>query len=159
MMRMNTRNLLLTALLATLIVGCSSNKDKKTYQVIVDNRSDRPVTVWLTTNKPVKEYEWVSPEELAIVNPDEQDPDNKVVIPAGKVGSTGTVPAKFKDNIDAVLRVYVGERSFDEVLAMSKGNPNRIDLRLQPGVNELTVNEEAGRIVVLRGTPTTAPAN
>ena len=99
----------------------------------------------------------MSPEEVAIAWPSEKDPAQRVVIPAGKTGSTGSMVAKFK-NTDAVLRVYIGERSFDELLAMSRGNPNRIDLRLAPGRNDLTIMDRGGRIVAERGAPTTAPA-
>ena len=128
----------------SVAAGCASNKP--TYHVVVDNQSDRPITVWLTTNRPVDQTEWMSPEEVAIAWPSEKDPAQRVVIPAGKTGSTGSMVAKFK-NTDAVLRVYIGERSFDELLAMSRGNPNRIDLRLAPGRNDLTIMDRGGRIV------------
>lgn len=155
---MNTRNLLLTVSLAAIFAGCAKDT-KYDYQVVVDNRSDRTVTVWLTTNRPINNTQWMSPEEVAIINPGMAMPANRVVIPPGSTGTTETIKGKFPPNVEAVLRIYVGERSFDEILAMSRGNPNRVDVRLPVGVNPVTITEQGGRIIAQRGTPATAPAN
>jgi hypothetical protein len=155
---MNTRNLLLTFSLAAGIAGCAKDT-KYDYSVVVDNQSDRAVTVWLTTNRPINNTQWMSPEEVAIISPSIAMPANRVVIPPGGTGSTGPIKGKFPPNVEAVLRIYVGERSFDELLAMSRGNPNRVDLRLPVGANPVTISQQGGRIVAQRGVPATAPAN
>jgi len=162
---MSTRNLLLGVSLAALIAGCAS--DKQVYQVVLDNRSDRPVTVWLTQSYEARDPQWMSPETMAIHSPRLHDSPNRVVVPPGKTASTSELKAKLASDTDAVLRIYIGERSFDELLAMSRDNPNRFDIVLKPGRNELVLREEDGRLVADRGSamhgtaaePTTAPGN
>jgi hypothetical protein len=163
---MSTRNLLIIVVsLAALIAGCAS--DKKPYQVTVENRFDRPVTVWLTQSHESRDAQWMSPETMAIHSPRMRDSANRVVVPPGKTASTSELKARLASDTDAVLRIYIGERSFDELLAMSRDNPNRFDVVLKPGRNELVLREEDGRLVADRGSamratagePTTAPGN
>src|SRR4051812_37739445 len=46
--------------------GCSSPKQK--YDIIVTNRLDQPVTIWLTKDEGPWEEGWVPPEQVAFGN-------------------------------------------------------------------------------------------
>ena len=138
-------------LAATLVSGCGGKS--QTYQVMVRNESPRSVTVWLTKNAGPPEPGWKTPEDVAIENLGRGEPLGGVIIPPGKVGETGKVRGSFPVGIEAVLRVYIGQHGFDDLLAISRGSPNRIDVNLHPGANELIVRERRGAIVVERADP------
>jgi hypothetical protein len=134
-----------------LLVGCGGGANRQAYQVRVQNDLARPVTVWLTKSGPPHETGWKSPERLAVEAID-RDPIGGVVVPPGKVAETGTVRGAFPEGVDAVLRIYVGYHEFTDLLAMSRGHPDRFDLVLQPGENSLIVRQRRGQTVIERGT-------
>ena len=132
--------------LAALLVGCGG--PSRSHQVIVHNESPRSVTVWLTKSGPPDEPGWKSPEDVAIESLGAEEPLGGVIIPPGKTGETKKVRGSFPEGTDAILRVYLGQLAFDDLLAISKGSPNRIDVVLKPGTNELTVRDSRGETVV-----------
>jgi hypothetical protein len=135
-------------LIVALLLGC--NSAKRSYQVVLHNESPRSVTVWLTKSVPTDEAGWRAPEDVAINRLGRREPVGGVVIPPGKTGQTRALAGKFPRGIDAVLRVYVGQYGFDDLLAISRGHPDRMDVYLQPGRNELVLKFEGGAFVVER---------
>ena len=146
MRRMHRRIALLS--LIALLAGCGGKS--QSYSVIVRNESPRSVTVWLTKSGPPDEPGWKSPEAIAIERLGSDEPVAGVIIPPGKTGETGTVRGHFPAEVDAILRVYLGQLAFDDILAISRDSPNRIDVVLTPGTNELTVRDRRGVTVVER---------
>ena len=135
--------------LVALLVGCGGRS--QSYRVIVHNESPRSVTVWLAKSGPPEEAGWKSPETIAIESLGSDEPLGGVIIPPGKTGETGTVRGRFPEGVDAILRVYLGQHTLDDLLAISRDSPNRIDVVLAPGRNELTVRDHRGATVVERG--------
>ena len=146
MRRMRRRIALLS--LVGLLAGCGGRS--QSYRVIVHNESPRSVTVWLTKSGPPDEPGWKSPETIAIENLGSDEPVAGVIIPPGKTGETKSVRGRFPAGVDAILRVYLGQLGFDDLLAISRDSPNRIDVVLTPGTNELTVRDRRGETVVER---------
>jgi hypothetical protein len=128
-----------------VLVGCAQ---KESYQVDVTNELDQPVTVWLTKSGPPYERPWRPPEQVAMERPGEEEVVGGVVVPPGKSAYTPTMKGQFASDVDAILRVYVGERAMSELLSMSRGSPDRVDVVLKPGKNRLIVRERDGRLVV-----------
>ncbi len=126
--------------------GCGGAS--RSYEVNVRNESAQPVTVWLTKSTPPYEAAWKPPEQLAIERPGSEELLGGVIIPAGQAGSTGKVTGRFSADTDAILRVYLGEYSISGLLAISRGSPNRIEVILKPGMNNLSVRNRGGRTVV-----------
>ena len=154
-MRCMHRGIALLSLVG-LLIGCGGKSES--YRVIVRNESPRSVTVWLTKNGPPDEPGWKSPETIAIENLGADEPVAGVIIPPGKTGETGTVRGHFPEGVDAILRVYLGQLAFDDLLAISRDSPNRIDVVLTPGTNDLTVRDRRGVPVVERdGQPVETP--
>ena len=52
---------------------------------------------------------------------------------------TGAVKGQFLPSTAAQLRVYSGAEKFSDLLAISRGSPNRLDLDLKPGSNSFTM--------------------
>lgn len=134
------RSLLPLTLLA-LVVGCSSNLQTRQYQVMVVNDSSKPVTVWLTKNGEMYEEKWKSPEDFAVESPKAKDPVTGVVVPAHEKRGTDIIPGRFRPETDAILRVYQGQLTFNEILAAGKNSSARKDVVLKPGRNDITITD------------------
>lgn len=138
-----TARLLPIALLA-LMTGCGPST--RTYSVTVQNQAAVPMTVWLTKDGGPIEPDWASPEELAMYGKVKDASVPGVVIPPGKTGVMDERKGKFDGGTNAVLRVYRGQRLFNDILATRRDSPERTDVRLEPGANTI--------IIDATGTPT-----
>jgi hypothetical protein len=56
------------------------------------------------------------------------------------------VKGRFEPDTQAILRIYVGELTFNQILAVGRGDASRIDLVLQEGRNDFVVNDDTGVI-------------
>lgn len=130
-----------------LCVGCA-NVEKRTYEITLKNDSSKYVVAWLTKNGPAYENGWKSPEEYAIEKPGAGDAFPFQTVPPGKTAFTGKIPGQFAPGVKAILRLYMGQHKFDEILAISPGSPDRIEVVLTPGVNELRVIDAGSGIKV-----------
>ncbi len=122
--------------LAAMLVGCAP---KATFQLAVTNETDRPVTVGVVKEGPPYEAELGAPEEWAIATPLAELPPWGHVVPPGRTIDSPPVTGTFPTGSLAYLRVYGGERTNAELLATSTGSPDRADVLLFPGRNEITV--------------------
>ncbi|MBC8108194.1 MAG: hypothetical protein H7Z14_16530 [Anaerolineae bacterium] len=149
---MNTRVIspLLSLAAILLVAGGCAGVEKRTYNVAVKNDSRVPVTVWLTKDGPLYEDKWKSPEDLAIETRRAGEMIPGVVVQPGQTVSTGKVEGKFAPHSNAILRVYVGQHNFSDLLAMSKGAPDRRDLELRQGDNEFQIVDRNGKMLVER---------
>ncbi|HWP40901.1 MAG TPA: hypothetical protein VNL70_08240 [Tepidisphaeraceae bacterium] len=145
-------------LVCMLLVGCSPKVQKRTYDVTVENRSARTITIWLTKNGPAWEQGWKSPEDLAIESPRADEPIGGVVVPAGKTASTGQRTGRFVGDTDAILRIYLGQHTFNELLAISRNHPGRMDVTLKPGTNWIIITDAEDGVRVIRQDQTPPPA-
>ena len=125
------------------MVGCGPST--RTYQVVVKNDSAEAVTIWLTKNGPPMEDAWLPPEDIAMMR---QLPEGLkvagVLLAPGK-SADRTVNGKFAGGVDAVLRIYRGEKTLDQLLGIGPDSANRQDVKLTPGANTLVINAQ-GRV-------------
>jgi hypothetical protein len=128
--------------------GCAKTQG---YQVAVRNETPEPLTAGLVKEGGPYEPHWALPEDIAVETPadDGRGWDSAVVKP-GDTGSAGPVTGKFDDGSRAVLRVYSGARELDEVLAVSRGSPDRVDVPLRPGKNAIIVRRDNGKLAYER---------
>jgi hypothetical protein len=153
---MNTRVITPLLSLATLalmlVAGGCSEVQKRTYEVNVRNESDRPVTVWLTKDGPFYEKNWKSPEDLAIETRNANEMIAGSVIRPGETQGIGPVNGKFVPRTNAILRVYLGEHGFSDLLSIPRGAPDRRDYELdaRPATNNFRVVNRDGRTLIER---------
>jgi hypothetical protein len=141
----------LLAFLASALVGCSST-EKRSYEIVITNETDRDCLIWLTKDGPPFEPGWKAPEELAIEKPRETgEMLGGAVIKAGERLGTDPVAGTFAPNTRAILRVYNGTPKFNELLAIGPDSPDRRQIPLAPGLNTLVIQKEAAGIRVERG--------
>ena len=139
-------------------VGCT---ETQTYSISVRNATPGPVTVCLTKTYGPSEPGWESPEEMAgpaYPASDEQPPG--VVVAPGRTAAEGPIPGEFyKDRGRAVLRVYAGTPTLNQMNAISPGSLDRLDVPLHPGGNRVVVEQGYdGRMhAVPAGMPSTQP--
>lgn len=152
--------LLLPSLLV-LAGGCASDFKTRTYSVNVSNESSSPVTVWLTKDGPAYERGWQSPEDLAAESRGAGEMVAGVVVPPGKTASVGPVHGTFASDTNAILRVYLGQHNFSDLLAINRGDPDRKDYELDPSPahNDFTVADRNGSVVVTRNSGGGGPVN
>ena len=139
-----------------LLVGCMG--EKRTYSVSVKNDSSRPITLGLVKDAPpYNDENWASPEDIAMSHSRVDDATWGVAVPPGKTGTAGPVDARFSSDGSAWLRVYAGQPALPEMLAVSHGSPNRLDIRLRQGENHFVVTGSGGALSYERAGPSTAP--
>src|SRR3954468_17493217 len=123
--------------------GCAP---KATFDLTIMNQTDRPVTVGLVKDGPPYEREWAGPEKLALESPLDSLPPWGHVIPPGRVMDSSPMTGVFPQGALAYLRVYAGEGSNAELLAIGADSPDRAEVMLYPGHGEIIVRrDETGR--------------
>lgn len=131
--------LALSALAGALSVGCATDH-KYSFAVSLKNESHEPVTVWLTKNGPPEEPEWLSPEALSNSRAASIGAINGVVIPPGKTAEMPPLAGRFAPDTLAILRVYAGQLTLDQMLATPPDGKLRVDVPLREGMNHLAVS-------------------
>src|SRR5438105_8000436 len=142
---------LATCALAMMLLsgGCQEIR-QRAYEVTVKNESDIPVTVWLTKEGGLYERGWKSPEDLAIETRNANEQIAGFVVRPGENAGIGPVTGQFTPHARAVLRVYLGAHGVSELLAISRGSPDRRDYELSPGFNGFQVVNRDGMTLVER---------
>jgi hypothetical protein len=131
----------IVSLAAVFIVAGCAGSNRQTYNVVVHNKCELPVMVWLTKDGPPAEKGWYTPEQFAGTAPDTPSPG--VQLPAGKTADTGKVSGAFPAGTNAILLVFRSGASADR-----PGGSEPVTVKLQPGKNELSVTTDpSGRLV------------
>ncbi len=124
--------------------GCAS---MQSYELSVKNQTDKPLTLWLTKQGDEREAAWLPPEALATSNATDVRTIGGIVVMPGKTGFTPQpVKGSFSGHDQAILRVYSNAMTLDQVLAMSRRSPNRIDVPLLPGKTALIIHDRTGKL-------------
>jgi hypothetical protein len=147
MLVMNLR-LLGSMLLLVSVLGCA---DSRTFNVSLKNDTSLPIVAWITKTGGPYEPLWRSPEDYAIERPGgAKDQTTGVYVqPGERIGPT-KITGQFDKGVAAVLRVYLNPRSINDVLAIGPNSPNRVDVQLEPGVNQFIASNANGKLVVAR---------
>ena len=124
--------------------GCAQTR---TYYVAVMNKTDRPLTIGYAKIGGPLEPALASPEEAGVLAPGaKEDIWPSAIAAPGKLAES-KVEGKFDSGSELTLRVYSGKLDLSQVLAVSRGSANRLDLPLAPGINRFTVRSEVGKLV------------
>jgi hypothetical protein len=139
---------ILLALVATAVVGCGPQS--RTYDLSVENRTDRTVTLWLMKDGPPDEEGWRSPEQLAKRSRTEKINYDMASVPPGKTAYTGELKGKFNSGTNAIMRVYEGSPALATLLSGEDKDRDRVDHILTPGKSKLAVIDRDGKLAVLK---------
>lgn len=147
--------------LLPLIAGCSvvtkMTTAERTFTVQVRNDSSQPARVGFAKDGTPFEEEWSSPEDLAIHYAKSEMEWGKLVLP-GQTANLGPITGRFSDTSVGICRIYQGDPSFSEMLAMNRRSAARIDIGLRPGSNRFVLSDDRGQLAVKRLPPQPASA-
>jgi hypothetical protein len=143
--------------LVSSAIGCA---ETRYYSVAVKNQTHGPVTIWLYKEGGPYEDGWKSPEDLAIESPRANEPLGGRIIGPGTIATAGPLKGQFDSNSNAVLRVYRGSHTFNQLLAISQDSGDRISMHLKPGDNQFLISDENFKLslVPTSGIADSAPA-
>jgi hypothetical protein len=137
--------------LASLLcfTGCA-NYETRSYEITVKNESSKPIVLWLTKNGPAYEDGWLSPEDLALKTKTTDEPYGFQTVPPGKTAFTDKSKATghFASGVSAIMRIYVGQLTLNQILAISHGQPDRLEIPLTPGSNSFVVKDLGPTVTV-----------
>jgi len=135
--------------LASLILGCAQTR---TYQVSVTNHTAAPITFGIVKHGDPYEYKW-APPEVVEANGGRASAELWGAIQPGKTAVSEEIKGRFNRKAIAELRVYQGKLDLAGIMAVSRGQPNRLDLRLEPGTNKFTIISLNGHFEAVRDEP------
>lgn len=152
---MYSRTLALVPLLAPLIaatalVGCTPTATHR-FDVTVRNDTPNPLTLALVKDGPPYEAAWATPEDFAIdASRAREEWAGKTGrlrgLPPGKTAEVVGLTGKFEAGTRAFVRVYNGDLTVSQMLSKAADSPDRVDVILVPGPNELTVVPDGSAI-------------
>jgi hypothetical protein len=122
--------------------------------VAVKNQTDGWLTVGLIKQGGPIQTDWESPE-AALANNRKPSAVMWEQVPPGKTADTGPIKGRFFRKSEAVLRVYEGKLGLEGMLAISRGQKNRIDIPLHVGLNRFQVEQQGDELVSSRDEPVT----
>src|SRR4051812_1794919 len=144
--------LLVSCLAVPALVGCSPTSTER-FDVTVRNDTPNPLTLALVKDGPPYEAAWATPEDFAIDSAHRrEDWAGKTGrlngLPPGKTAEVRGLTGQFEAGTRAFLRVYNGDLTVSQMLSKGPDSPDRVDVILVPGANELTVVPDGSAIKV-----------
>ena len=126
-------------LIPFLAIGCAP---RLTFDVSVTNETRDPITLGIVKTAPPYERDFAGPEHFAINSPQSPAPPWGHVVPPGRTIDSPPVTGSFPDDARAYLRVYRGEHSNAQLMAISEPSPDRVDILIYPGHNRIIVHDD-----------------
>jgi hypothetical protein len=154
---MKIRYLLFVPILAAA-TGCITHN--ATYKLSVENKLTKPVTLWLVKDDGPEQPGWLTPEQVAETSPSTDDQLPDVVVNPNETARIGPLTGSFYGGSPrASLRIYGGTPTLTQMLAMGRGGLTRLDYVLQPGVNDIVIQEKSnGGIGAKKASAATQPS-
>ncbi len=132
--------------LSLLVLPACTQFQKRSFEISVKNETVRPISVGLVKNGPPTEEGWIAPHEVAMMAPQLTDRKWGLVIEPGQTKVLGPHSGKFQAGVQAILRIYAGTPTIEEMLSFSRGDPERLDIYLWPGKSGYVIRYDGGRI-------------
>ena len=132
-------------LLLFLLPACT-HYDTRSFEISVKNETARPLSVGLVKNGPPTEEGWIAPHEVAMMAPQLTDHKWGLVISPGETKVIGPHSGNFAAGVQAILRIYAGTPTIEEMLSFSRSDPERLDIYLWPGKSGYVIRYDGGRI-------------
>jgi hypothetical protein len=132
--------------LSLLLLPACVQYQKQSFEISVKNETVRPISVGLVKNGGPNEEGWIAPHQVAMMAPQLTDRKWGLVIEPGQTKVIGPHTGRFERGVQAILRVYAGTPTIDELLAFSRSDPERVDIYLWPGKSGYVIRYDGGRI-------------
>jgi len=133
-------------ILLFLFLPACTQEQKRSFEISVKNETARPISVGLVKNGPPQEQGWIAPHEVAMMAPQLTDRKWGAVLKPGETRVLGPYAGRFEPGVQAILRIYAGTPTIEEMLAFSRTDPERVDIYLWPGKSGYVIRYDGGRI-------------
>ncbi|MGA2500236.1 MAG: hypothetical protein ABSH20_21050 [Tepidisphaeraceae bacterium] len=150
---------LIAVCLASMVLGCVGDPPATQFTVEVMNISPAPVSVGLVKTREPKEEGWTTPADVAIHSPEYSDRHWGELIRPGETKVLGPREGHFQPGSVAVLRVYGGNPTIDELMAVGLRDPDRVDVLLPAGQSSYVITIRGGRLTAVRAAEYRSTAN
>jgi hypothetical protein len=135
-----------------LAAGCS----QQSFEVSLSNQTGDPLTIGIVKDGPPYDPDLAGPGEWAVNTRLDALPPWGHVVPPGRTIDSGKVSSRFPAGTRAYLRIYRGQHSNAELIAISEG-PDRLDVLLFPGQNVLTIQNDPAKGMIAHRAESLAP--
>jgi hypothetical protein len=132
--------------LSLLLLPACASYEKKSFEIYVKNETVHPLSMGLIKNGPPTEQGWIAPHEVAMMAPQLSDHRWGWVLEPGQSKTFGPYSGRFAEHVQAILRIYEGTPTIDEMIAFSKDDPDRLDIYLWPGKSAYVIRNHGGRL-------------
>ena len=133
-------------ILIFLLLPACSQEQRRSFEISVRNETGRPISVGLVKNGPPQEEGWIAPHEVAMMAPQLSDRKWGAVLKAGETRVLGPYVGRFEPGVQAILRIYGGTPTIEEMIAFAKDDPERVDIYLWPGKSGYVIRNSGGRL-------------
>lgn len=120
-------------ILLTSAVGCSQPLAKAAFEVEVTNNTLTPLAIGLVKSGGPMEDGWASPADVMIGAPHLSERKWGTPVQPKQKAVLGPLEGRFNPGSSAVVRVYAGDATIEELNAYSRGDLDRLDVYLMPG--------------------------
>jgi hypothetical protein len=141
---------LIALCLCSMLVGCVVDPPGTEFTVEVMNISPKPVSAGLVKTREPREEGWTGPADVAIHSPELGDRHWGDLIRPGETKVLGPRVGHFQPGSVAVLRVYSGNPTIDELTAVGSTDPDRVDVLLAAGKSSYVITVRNGRLAAVR---------
>jgi hypothetical protein len=137
-------------LLFTLLLPACTQNEKRSFEISIRNETARPLSIGLVKNGPPTEEGWLAPHDVAIMAPQLSDRKWGLVVKPGEGKVMGPHVGNFAPSVQAILRIYAGTPTIEEMIAFPKTDPERLDIYLWPGKSAYVIRNVGGRLAYQR---------
>jgi hypothetical protein len=144
-MRLRICALLLMAILTGGCLGPSATE----YEVRLTNITATPVSAGFVKSNGRIEEGWVSPTDLTMMSPAYGSRHWGVAVKPGQTMTIGPARGHMEEGSLPLLQVYAGNLKVEELVAMSRRDPDRAEAILPPGPSAFVVTQREGRLTLV----------
>lgn len=147
----------LTRILAVLLlgfllltgIGCTSRGN---FDITVHNQTTEPLSAGFIKAGGPMDPRWTTPSEIAILSPQLTDRPWGALVPPGKTVHLKS-SSSFRKGSTAYIRIYAGDKTVDELLAISPGSPDLTQRALDNGRSAFVIQRDQGQLTMREVAP------
>ena len=134
------------AILLLLLLPACAQYETRSFEIVVKNETAGPISLGLVKNGPPQEQGWIAPHEVAMMAPQLSDRRWGWVVGPGESKTFGPYSGKFAPGTQAMLRIFAGTPTIDEMVSFSRDDPERLDIYLWPGRSAYVIRNATGKL-------------
>lgn len=123
-------------------IGCSA---RGSFDVAIHNQTSEPLSAGFVKSGGPMDPKWTTPSDIAIHSPQLTDRHWGALVPPGKTIHLNS-SSNFSKGSTAYLRIYSGDNTVDNLLAISPGSSDLAQHALDNGKSAFVVQRDQGQL-------------